>query len=396
MNRSNKPYAIIVGLDCITGLQTARILARHKVPTIGIASDQAHWACSTTACERVIEANTESAEVIRVLEQLGPTLERKAVLYPCTDLSVLSISEGRDRIAKWFHIALPAHEIVKALIDKVSFVDFANQHGIAIPRTFLLRNRKDAIVASEALDYPCIMKPPIRTVEWESNASAKVLTINSREELLDAYDAHSTIADVLIAQQWVDGTDADLYSCNCYFDRHSKPLVSFVAKKIRQWPPVTGVSCLGEEVKNDTVRDETLKLFVAACYHGLGYVEMKRDRRNGAHYVIEPNIGRPTGRSAIAEAGDVELLYTMYCDLTGAELPLNREQRYTGVKWIYLRQDLRSAWHYWRCGQLTVIDWMKSIRGKKAYAVLSLRDPLPFLYDLIGTFRKSVRRVKSQ
>ena len=40
----------------------------------------------------------------------------------------------------------------------------------------------------------------------------------------------------------------------------------------------------------------------------LGYVEAKRDVRTGRHYLIEPNIGRPTGRSAIAEAGGVELL----------------------------------------------------------------------------------------
>ena len=36
MNTQDKPpYAIIIGIDCVTGLQSARILARHGVPVIG-------------------------------------------------------------------------------------------------------------------------------------------------------------------------------------------------------------------------------------------------------------------------------------------------------------------------------------------------------------------------
>jgi predicted ATP-grasp superfamily ATP-dependent carboligase len=117
-------------------------------------------------------------------------------------------------------------------------------------------------------------------------------------------------------------------------------------------------------------------------YRGLGYLEMKRDARSGRYFIIEPNIGRPTGRSATAEAGGVELLYTMYCDALGWPLPANRIQTYQGVKWIYLRQDLQSVLHYWRRGDLTLKEWWQSWRGRKTYALFSWRDPGPFLSDL--------------
>ena len=104
--------------------------------------------------------------------------------------------------------------------------------------------------------------------------------------------------------------------------------------------------------------------------------------------IIEPNIGRPTGRSPIAEAGGVELVYTMYCDALGRPLPAGREQKYSGVKWIYLRWDLQSAFVHWWRGDLTIADWYRSIRGKKAYALFSLTDPGPFLWDLWSTFVK--------
>jgi D-aspartate ligase len=58
------------------------------------------------------------------------------------------------------------------------------------------------------------------------------------------------------------------------------------------------------------------------------------------------DIGRPTGRSTIAEAGGVELRYTMYCDALGWSLPENRVRTYKGVKWIYVREDLQSALYY--------------------------------------------------
>jgi predicted ATP-grasp superfamily ATP-dependent carboligase len=192
---------------------------------------------------------------------------------------------------------------------------------------------------------------------------------------------------VLILQEWVEGPESNLYSCNCYYDGGSTPLVTFVARKIRQWPPVTGESCLGEEVQDDVVLNETIRLFDSVNYRGLGYVEMKRDERNGEYYIMEPNIGRPTGRSAIAEAGGVELLFTMYCDALNWPLPEKRSQLYGDVKWIFLRRDLQSALYNWRRGNLTLKEWWQSWRGKKGYALFSWSDPGPFIGDILRSIR---------
>ncbi len=84
----------------------------------------------------------------------------------------------------------------------------------------------------------------------------------------------------------------------------------------------------------------------------------------------------------------MELVYTMYCDALGRSLPANRVQTYGGVKWLYLRQDFQSALVHWRRGDLTIADWYRSLRGKKVYALFSLNDPGPFLWDLWATFVK--------
>ncbi|MCI0399035.1 MAG: carboxylate--amine ligase [Chloroflexi bacterium] len=377
-----KPAAIVVGLDCITGLQTARILAGHSIPVIGIAGNPDHFCCRTRVCQRILVADVKTTDFIELLQELGPQLPQKAVLFPCIDMSVLLISRYRRQLEPWYHIILPEPEVVEMLMDKIGFLTYARKTGLPVPATFLLHNRQEAEEAAGRLSYPCIIKPPIKTPRWQAQNLAKAYMAASGEELLALYDRCAPYADILIVQEWIEGTDADLYSCNCYFNANNEPLVAFIARKLRQWPPHTGTSSLGVEVRNDIVRQTSLALFQGIGYRGLGYVEMKRDSRTGNYAIIEPNIGRPTGRSSIAEAGGVALLYTMYCDALGRPLPANRQQMYRGAKWIYWRHDFQSALYYWRRGQLTLGDWWRSWRGRKACAVFSWNDPAPFLADL--------------
>lgn len=384
--------AVVVGLDCITGLQTTRILARHGVPVIGVAEDPHSFACKTRHCQQQVITSTRSEALIEALERLAQQQTTRPVLFPCTDTSVLLISRFRDRLQAHYRIALPSEEIVEMLLDKKAFCEFARDHELPIPRTFFLRSRDDAERAAKQIQYPCILKPPLKTPKWERSTKIKAFKPASAEELLEIYDRCAPWAEVLMLQEWIAGTDAELYSCNCYFDRQGQPQAVFTARKLRQWPPETGTSCLGEECRNDELREVALRLFRLVDFRGLGYLEMKRDVRTGRQLIIEPNIGRPTGRSAIAEAGGVELLYTMYCDLAGLPSPNAGTQTYRGAKWIYWRQDLRSAFHYWKRGELTLGEWMRTLAGRKACAVFSWYDPLPFFADWLGTAAKFSRR----
>jgi predicted ATP-grasp superfamily ATP-dependent carboligase len=378
----------------MTGLQTSRILARRGVPVTAIAKDPAHYCCRTRVCEKILVADTGTNEFIKTLEDLGPELRQKAVLFPCTDMSVLYISRHRQRLEDWYHVVLPEPEVVEMLVDKISFYTYAQEEGLPIPGTFFLKGRADAKQAAEELTFPCILKPPMKTPAWETHTKAKVYKVANAEEFLALYDRCSKWAEVLMVQEWIEGPDANLYSCNCYFSADSEPVVIFIARKLRQWPPETGTSCLGEECRNDVVLEASIRLFRSVSYRGLGYVEMKRDERTGKHYIIEPNIGRPTGRSAIAEAGGVELLYATYCDTLGWPMPANTQQQYGNMKWIYLRRDLQSAFYYWRRGDLTLKEWWRSWRGRKAFAIFSWTDPAPFSADLLRSLGLLVGRRK--
>ncbi|MCB2180236.1 carboxylate--amine ligase [bacterium] len=378
-----KPYAIVIGIDHMNGLQTARIFADRGVPVIGVARDPKHYCCKTNTCERILTADHGTDDLILALEELGPTLAQKAVLVPCLDPNVRLISEHRERLEKWFHVVLAPKETVSTLMNKELFYQYALENDIPISATRFLNSKADVEQAGAELRFPCVVKPPMRTAQWNELGTKKAYKVNSPEELFELYEHFKGWSEALIIQEWVVGPESNLYSCNVYFNRAGKPLATFVARKLRQWPPITGESSLGEEIRNDFVLEETIKLFEGIGYYGLGYVEFKKDERTGDHFIIEPNIGRPTGRSAIAEAGGVEILYTMYCDVLGLELPPNPGQQYNGVKWIGIRRDFQSAVYHWRHSDLTIREYFRSIQGPKAYALYSPSDLGPFVGDLI-------------
>lgn len=383
-----KPYAVVFALDSVNGLQTARTLARRGIPVIGIAGDLKHPCSRTRVCKEILLANTETEDVIKALEALGPRLEQKAVLFPCNNLEVQLISLHRHKLERWYHIVLSEQDVNEILMQKTSFYNYAQKEGFPIPRTFILNSKTDAEQAAQQLIFPCILKPSSRSYEWEHNSTFKVYKAFTADEFLALYDRCNKWSKDLVVQEWIEGSDSNLYTCYCYFSRDCEPLVTFVTRKIRQWPPEMGEGCLGEECRNDIVLEETVRLFKRIRLRGLGYLEIKCDSRTGKYLIVEPNVGRPTSKSALAEAGGVELVYTMYCDAVGWNLPANREQKYRNTKWIYLRHDFQSAFYYWRCGKLTLKEWWHSLRGPKVYALFSWTDPLPFWLDLIRSIRR--------
>jgi predicted ATP-grasp superfamily ATP-dependent carboligase len=388
---TDRPPAVVVGLDCITGLQSTRILTARGIPVVGVAGDLGHFCARTRLPVAIVKAPLRGEPLVDALVALGERLERPGVLIPCTDAAVLAISAGRERLAESFRFVLPDHADVVTLMDKVGFAEHALGAGLAIPPTAILRSRADAEGAASTLAWPAVLKPGLKGAAWLAATKAKAIRVDGPEQLLERYDEVAGWADVLIAQSWVPGPESSLYSVNVYYDRASRRQVSFVARKLRQWPLDTGTSCLGEEVRRPDAERIADELFGSVAYRGLGYVEAKEDERTGRLLIIEPNIGRPTGRSAIAEKGGVELLLTAYRDALGEPLPEAREQRYRGVKWIYWRHDLQAAVLRARRGELSIGDWIASIRGPKIEAVFARRDPVPFGADVARTAAAAVR-----
>src|SRR5437879_13714779 len=89
--RGERPSAVIIGFDCLPGIQSARMLAKNGVPVIGIARDPTHPFSHTNTCDAILFTKLGQNELMSVLEGISSQLDQKAVLYPCTDASVLLV-----------------------------------------------------------------------------------------------------------------------------------------------------------------------------------------------------------------------------------------------------------------------------------------------------------------
>ncbi len=222
-----------------------------------------------------------------------------------------------------------------------------------------------------------------------------MIKVPTRAELREVLDRGSKVTKGIIAQQWINGGDSNLVSSIFYYDGSGAPQVSFISRKLRQWHTENGDACLAEECRNDGVARIARELLSGTGFRGIGSVEFKLDDASGKYYIIEANVGRPVTRIGMTEAAGVPVLYTMYCDASGLLLPPDREQRYKGTKWLSFHRDLQASWKYYRDGKLTMAGWLRSLSGVRSFAVLSLRDPMPFisliLGGLTGLFKKPVK-----
>ena len=383
--------AVLVGIDWITGLQTARILHRRGVPVIGMAEDPRVFAARSRAYREVHRIDVAGPGWLETLERVALRSGERPVLVPCTDEAVVGLARHRERLDRSYRIVLPRLDVILTLMAKDQFAQHAAAHGLPVPRTHVVTDARTAREATAELPFPWVVKPALKTPSWGAAVGIKVVRVPDASAWGQLLARLPRPHEPLVVQEWIDGGESELYSCNVHVDRAGQVRGVFVARKCRQWPPEQGNSASGVEVRNDEVRDLALALFSSVDYVGLGYLEVKREARTGRHVMIEANVGRPTGRSAIAEAGGVDLVHAMYLDALELPLPPPQEQRYTGVGWTYLRHDAQAAARQWRQGQLTLRDWVASLRGERAFAVWDPHDPLPFAVDLVQALGTSLR-----
>jgi len=380
---------VVMGLDCATGLQVSRVFADRGIEVIGLVTDPWHPCARTRSCRRLIKAGRDPEGMVEGLFELARKLDTAAVLVPCTDLAVIGVASYREALGEHFLTSMAPRAVIEQLMDKAAFAGFAKARGIPIPETHVVSNRSDADIAAQQTRYPCVLKPAIKSVKWDEQAAGKALVAETPDALLGLYERHALFADRFVVQELVPGDASDHYTCDGYFAVGGGPLVTFVTRKVRQWPPVVGQGCISVEHRNDEVRELAIRLLTAAGHHGQGYVESMWDDRTGRHVVIEANVGRPTGRSAAAERAGVELLMTMYSDLAGDPLPAERVQHYRGSKWIYIRRDVQGCVGLLVQRRISPMEILRSWRGRFAFAMFSWRDPVPFLADLVRAARNA-------
>jgi predicted ATP-grasp superfamily ATP-dependent carboligase len=373
-----------------TALGTIRALAGRRVPVTVIAEGRRGPATYTRHGRKVFDPRHGGPGGLDLLEEVARGFATPPVLFPSSDDDVLLVSRNRERLSASYRFVLPSPESVETLMSKTLFAPFAEKEGLPVPKTCVVRGAADAESQTRRLRFPAILKPSVRSRTW-SRRWPKVVLVSTPGEFVATCTSMLEDAEELIAQQIIPGTDSDVHFCLVYVDREGRVRAAYEGRKLRQEPPLFGNTSLAVSHPSTEVRDLAIQTLESAGFRGVGSVEFKRSREDGRYYITEPTVGRVNLQSGLATFAGINIPYLAYCDAAGLALPeLSADSR--EVRWWDERYDLESALYYHRRGELSLGGWLSSLRGRKACALFSWTDPVPFLAMALGLVGRVLRR----
>ncbi|HLO62333.1 MAG TPA: hypothetical protein VK165_05145 [Azonexus sp.] len=314
-----KTKAVVVGSG-LNALGIVRSLAAAGVPVHLLYSDVDAAVHSRFASRQKIE-RTDGQALVSALLEIGKSASDKPVLYLTEEKTVLTVSERREELLPYFRIVLPAHDTLTALMHKQGFQQMAAELRSPIPQAVYLRTESD-LAALAGLKYPCVLKPAVKDYGYGAKFQ-KAYVVQTPDEAAQLYRQIAPTLSDLIVQEWIEGSDSDIYFCLQYIAADGATIASFVGRKIRSWPPRIGgtASCTAAPEYQEKLSALTTDFFRQVGFVGMGSMEFKRDPRDGEFYMVEPTVGRTDFQEEVATLHGHNLPLAAYCTEIGVALP---------------------------------------------------------------------------
>ena len=381
--KNNLP-AVIVG-GGLNALGIVRSLASHDVPLLVIGTDPRSPAMRSRYGKKLIVPALEGAAFIQRLLNIAKDLSGPAVLFLTEEKTVITVSEYRNAISGKFLIRMPAHDRLMALMQKDGFQNLAEAIHAPVPRTVRLQGFAD-LPRIEKLTFPCVLKPNTKDYNYGARFK-KAYKISSPDEVAALYRQIEPVLADMVVQEWIEGTDAEIYFCLQYIGANGKRVSSFTGRKIRSWPLRIGgtASCTAAWEFHEELSETTHAFFDKVGFSGMGSMEYKRDERDGRFYMVEPTVARTDFQEEVATLNGVNIPLAAYCYEAG--LPTTSfHPEAVPVTW---RDPLSDRWAF-KAGNK--IHDERSRRHKVCDAYWRWSDPMPWVDVMADTLAQRLGR----
>lgn len=384
-NNSLTP-AVVVG-GGLNALGIVRSLAAAGIPLIVVDHDPMSPAMRSRFGRKLVCAELEGTTLVACLLELAAQFADRLMLFVTEEKGVNTISEHRAVLAPRFYLRLPEHERLMQLMHKQGFQQLAEAVGAPVPRTVRLQSLADLPLANQ-LTYPCVFKPSQKDYGYGA-LFKKAYKVASPAEVATLYaQIHPVTADMVV-QEWIEGSDADVYFCLQYVGSDGEALSSFAGRKIRAWPPRIGgtASCTAAWEVADELQAMTTQFFRQTGFTGMGSMEYKRDERDGRFYMVEPTVGRTDFQEEVARLNGVNIPQAAYryeCGLP--QLPVQP----VALPQIW-REPVCDRWSFEEGGS-TPDQRSRSHAVRDAY--WRLNDPRPWFDLMAGRVRAKLGRAR--
>lgn len=374
--RLDGPGAIVMGGDC-GALGVIRGLGRSGIPTFFLEGRNPLAGYSRYTTQSLMWPGAQHPNAIAWLKDLAGRHGLQGwILLPGADEEVRLVAQHHDELKSLFQLCTPAWETVRWFADKALTYRKAAELGIDHPRTWQITTARDLPVAE--LAFPLILKPAVKSGD-NALIQSKVWRVCDRETLDRILEDAVAMAGQggLIVQELIPGGGSTQFSYAAVC-QDGRPVLSMVARRLRQHPADYGTGTFVETVENDAVEANAERLLQAVGYSGPVEMEFKQDARDGSFKLLDVNPRLWTWNS-LGDIAGVDFAATMWRVAQGERLPLMRAR--PGAYWMYLSRDLPGACGDMFAGRLSPVDYLRGFFQPITFATFALDDPKPWLVD---------------
>ena len=378
------------------GLNLLRPLGWAGIPAVVATPepDDAPALASRFCTERFVLprlANREAAvdALIGLGRRIRSDYGENPPLFYGSDESLTLVQEYREALAPCFRFVLNDPQMARTLLDKTSFQALAVELRLPVPRMLQWEELRRVY-------HPVLVKPKSKLGWGVSPLWQRLLGPQGKARIFDngiqamAHAAVRQFREELLFQEYLPGSDRDLWSFHGFATEEGELLASFVGRKIRTYPALTGMSSYlelehSEEAARDG-RDAAAKLGLKGFFK----IDFKRDTRTGRLRVLEVNARSNLWHHLAAKNG-LNLPLIAYEYMTSGKRPESSSYS-TEYRWLNFDIDRRAYGDLATRGEITLLQWLWSlVSGPKVYDLFAWNDPWPFVVDLPKRLRSLSR-----
>jgi len=371
------------------GLGVIRALGIMGVPIIAVYYDGGDMGyLSKYVKERIYAPHPEKSEN-RFIDLLIESATRfnGSLLIPASDETLATVSRHKSLLEDHYIVASTEWEITERFIDKKHTYALADAIGVPAPKTIVPQSIEDLERYSQAIHYPCLVKPR-QSHRYYELFKEKMVRVDNFDQVLAAYQKAADAGLEVMLQELIPGDDSHSANYNSYF-WNGEPLVEFTAQQLRKGPPEFGSPRVVMSKDIPEVIEPGRRILQAMGFYGYSCTEFKKDPRDGVYKLMEVN-GRHNRSSLLAVRCGINFPWLQYKHLVQGELPSPSDYR-TGIYWISLDRDLVYSAKYRKKERYPLIQYIRPYLRPHIFAIFDWKDPKPFLQRSINLVKSAIQ-----
>lgn len=228
-------------------------------------------------------------------------LYKKLLLIGTNDNYVTFIMKNKAKLSKHFEFSYPDVELIPKLFLKKNFYRLCKENNLDVPLTYFY-SCKSKEAFNENVPFPLVVKPS-NGIEYYKNSfegMQKIYIVKDYDELhrIIKLIKESGYQDELIIQDYIPGSDTEMYDAVYYGNRNRKAQLISFGQVVMQEPTMTGVGNYTALIVRDNkeIMDKLVQFMEDIGYKGYANFDIKYDSRDGLYKLFEVNLRQ--GRSS--------------------------------------------------------------------------------------------------